>query len=211
VKLVILTNGGSCFPTLASSVARSGAASATTGSFVFEKNSHDAPPATSTSIAAAAMSHGVFDGWGAGAGAPAARDAGASLDDAGNGIGATTGRASAGGREVAVGIGCGIGGLALAIAGAGAAVGTAPGADESSDAAAGTGAGVTAVCTRFADPASSGVFTLIGVTAFADAGAAAVDALAGVLLGPACAVVDAASIGVFGDGRATPPASAACV
>jgi hypothetical protein len=95
VKLVIVTNDGSCFATLDSSSVRSGPASAPAGAVLFENTNHDAAPETSTMAAAAAISHGVF------------------VDDAGTGVGMAAGVGTACNADPAGDVGIGTFGAAV--------------------------------------------------------------------------------------------------
>lgn len=97
VKPVIVTNDGSCFATLDSSSARSGPPAVAAGVPFLEKKSHDAAPDTSTTAAAAAISHGVFVAEDAVAGVTTVRDA---VGTAGSGIGVTAARTCDGGSAL---------------------------------------------------------------------------------------------------------------
>ncbi len=210
VKLVILTNGGSCIATLDSSAVRSGSPSGPPGVFFFEKKNHDAAPERSTTAAAAAISRGAFDDAGvdvAGVTAPRGVDASVGITGACTGTGA--GRVSA--RDpapVSAGRGCGIACLPLAIAGAGGAVG----ADEGPGAASVRDGGAVVIFSGAADPAPSGVFATVGGT-LAGTDVLELDALDGVA-GGFCevgAAVGAGPIGVFAGGLTTALTAGACV
>jgi hypothetical protein len=70
-----------------------------------------------------------------------------------------------------------------------------------------TEAGVIVDVPRCVDPASSGVFALMGVTRLADAGVPGVAVVVGAVNG----VVDAGSIGVFADGLEKAVTAGGCV